>query len=323
MKRLIILIIIGCLLLTSCMAIGTKEDEQDGIPVLPGDIEEKELMSYTIYYQHMDENYLLGQQRNVSVPENKWVEEVLIQQLINGPASGIAPTKPVINQNTRVLSVDRNNDLFFVTLSQHFLTPLTGVPDSWEQDEGWTQEVMRQRRMAVYAIVNTLTETGPYSRVQINIDREGNGQGQRMTRGEMGFIDDPEQLLESLGRDHELIFTPKAAVELVMQAFSTKNWEKIDRYVVSDAAGNYLKPDSESFMSTLQVLDLSVIAYNVQGISTSQDGQSAIVSLDYRIRAKDGSEYTSDNVSIRLRQSDGLWKITFASMNQILNVSNG
>ena len=323
MRKLLVFTIICCLLLTGCTAIGTREGEnQDNIQVLPGDIEEKELETYTIYYQHTDENYLIGQQHNISVPENRWVEEVLLQQIINGPANSTMPIKPIINPNTRVLSVDRNNDLFFVTLSQHFLTPLAGVPDGWYEDEGWRQIVMQQRRMAIYAIVNTLTETGPYSRVQINVDREGSGQGQRMTRGEMGFVDNPDQLLESLGRNHEIILTPKAIVDVVMQAFSTKDWDKIDRYVVTDKAGNYKKPDSEAFMSSLRVLDLSVIEYSVFSTTTSQDGQSAIVSLNYRIRSKDGSEYENDNVSIRLRQSEGLWKITYASMNQIMNVSN-
>ena len=166
--------------LSGCFGVlNQNKQAQDTTPILAGDTTEQKPVSCMVYFAYADKYILADQQHLVSVPETKRAEEIFLQELIAGPKTTSISLQPVINPNTRVVSVSDNNGLLFVTLSSQFFTPLSGVPENWQQSGEWSQAVMRQRRLALYAIVNTLTQTGKYSKVQLYIDYTDSGQGER------------------------------------------------------------------------------------------------------------------------------------------------
>jgi hypothetical protein len=322
LKKIISIIsIITILSASGCTGVldpeGSEEEEN---PILAGDTTEQKPVSCMVYYIYADKYYLVGQQHLVSVPETKRAEEIFLQELIAGPKTTSNDLQPVINPNTRVVSVSDNNGLLFVTLSSHFLTPLSAVPENWQQNQELLDLVMQQRRLALYAIVNTLTQTGKYSKVQLYIDYDGSGQGERPTRAEVGFNDENgEKLLEPVGRNAQIILGPDTSVILFMQSFAEKNWEEASKYVEADNENG----GEETLANEFSLLDLTLADFQVTSMTTSYDGQSAIVTIDYFIRAKDGVEYQNTNVALKVVRVDDIWKISYVSVNQLLNVSNG
>ena len=322
LKKVILLIsITAVLLLSGCVGILNPNDsEEEENPILAGDTTEQKPVSCMVYFSFADKNYLVGQQHLVSVPETRRAEEIFLEELISGPKTTSNELQPVINPNTRVVSVSDNNGLLFVTLSAHFLTPLSGVPENWRESGEWLALVMQQRRLALYAIVNTLTQTGKYSKVQLYIDYDGSSQGERPTRGEIGFNDEnSEKLLEPVGRNAQIILEPDTSVLLFMQSFAEKNWEEASWYAEPEKENG----GQESLANEFSLLDLTLADFDITSMTTSYDGQSAIVTIDYFIRAKDGLEYQNTDVALKIIRVDDIWKIAYVSINQFLNVSNG
>jgi hypothetical protein len=179
---------------------------------------------------------------------------------------------------------------------------------------------MLQRQLALYAIVNTLTQTGKYSKVQLYIDYDDSGQGERPTRGEMGFAgDDSESLLEPIGRHSEVILEPDTSVMLFLKSFSEKDWDSASQYVDTDNQEDF----EDELVNEFSLQNLALVSYEITSLSTSYDGQSAIVTINYFIRAKDGVEYENTNVSLKVVRADDIWKISSASIDQLMNLSNG
>ncbi len=307
--------------LTGCIGVLNRNTEtEEENPILAGDTTEQNPLKCMVYFRYEDKNYLVGQQHLVSVPETKRAEEVFLQELIAGPKTTSNVLQPVINPNTRIVSVSDNNGLLFVTLSSHFLTPLSGVPENWQQSEEWSASVMRQRRLALYAIVNTLTQTGKYSKVQLYIDYNDNEQGERPTRGEMGVLGGSgESLLEPIGRNAQIILEADTSVMLFLQSFTEKNWTEAAKYVQSDNDDEAKTELIDEFSRQ----DLTLIEYEVTSMTTAYDGQSSIVTINYFIRSKDGVEYENTNVSLKVIRLDDIWKISSVSIDQLLNLSNG
>ena len=324
MKKIITILLIITIIavsgLSGCAgALNPNNSEEEDSPILAGDTTEQKPVSCMVYFGYADKYYLVGQQHLVSVPETKRAEEIFLQELISGPKTTSPDLQPVINPNTRVVSVSDNNGLLFVTLSAHFLTPLSAVPENWQESQEWYGLVMKQRRLALYAIVNTLTQTGKYSKVQLYIDYDGSGQGERPTRGEMGLDgENSERLLEPVGRNAQIILEPDTSVMLFMQNFAEKSWEEASKYVEPEKDGG-----EETLASEFSLLDLTLADYEITSKTISYDGQSAIVTIDYFIRAKDGVEYQNTNVALKIIRVNDIWKIAYVSVNQFLNVSNG
>ena len=65
-------------------------------------------------------------------------------------------------------------------------------------------------------------------------------------------------------------------------------------------------------------MDLTLASYEITSMTISYDGQSAIVTIDYFIRAKDGVEYQNSNVSLKIVRADDIWKIAYVSIDQLL-----
>ncbi len=306
---------------SGCVSVlNPNNDPGEETPILAGDTTEQKPVSCMVYFGYADKYYLVGQQHLVSVPETKRAEEVFLQELIAGPKTTSMALQSVINPNTRVISVSDNNGLLFVTLSSHYLTPLSGAPENWRESEEWHSLVMRQRRLALYSIVNTLTQTGKYSKVQLYIDYDDTGQGERPTRGEMGLLDEnSENLLEPIGRNSQIILEPDTSVNLFLQSFAEKNWDEASQYAVAQTQSS----SEKSLANEFSLLDLNLVEYEITSMTSSYDGQSAIVTINYFMRSKEGVEYQNSDVSLKVVRTDGIWKIAYVSIDQLLNVSNG
>ncbi len=112
--------------------------------------------TFILYYGNKQGDRLVKEKVNIRYNSSVSKEKVLVEQLIKGPSSD--DETAVIPAETKVLSVSVKDHICYVNLDEGFLD---------------TTNVMNPE-VPVYAIVNSIIEGSPISRVQIMIDGKTN-----------------------------------------------------------------------------------------------------------------------------------------------------
>lgn len=288
------------------------------VPINPNPSTGREQAMVTLYYRYRDEAVLAPDARLIAVPAGERAETAAIEELLRGPAADRTEMQAVFAQNTRLVSVTDSQDTLFVTLSKEMLDLPADVPEGWQEQPVWRETVNTRRRLALYAIVNTVTGMGLYSRVQILVDM-GDGQGERVRRSQVGFAGEPgdSQLLEPLGLKADLILTPKNTLLQAMRAAEAKDWERLYYYLSSQADGNAQNYTLQEFINWGASWNGSLSFYQVHDELVAYDGQTALVTLDMRMTLKDGGMLEKTDVPMRLVQENGLWKVYYPSLQTL------
>ncbi len=137
--------------------------EADGTPVgeitadafldhVNNDVNQQRHVSMTLYYADATGTSLVQQVVEKDISIDTGLEEAVMQQLIEGPKEG--DRKPVIAPTTSVLGISVRNRTCYVNLSEEFINQALNVPEI----------------LAVYAIVNSLTELPEVDQVQIAVE---------------------------------------------------------------------------------------------------------------------------------------------------------
>ena len=117
----------------------------------------KEIMNYEkvrlhLYFANEDGDQLVDTYRNVVYNSNISMERLVVEQVLKGPNSDVV--FPALNPASKVLSVTTRDGVCYVNLDQAFLTEPYGVTS----------------QVAIYSLVNSLTELSSVSAVQITIE---------------------------------------------------------------------------------------------------------------------------------------------------------
>ena len=117
----------------------------------------KEIMNYEkvrlhLYFANEDGDQLVDTYRNVVYNINISMERLVVEQVLKGPNSDVV--FPTLNPASKVLSVTTRDGVCYVNLDQAFLTEPYGVTS----------------QVAIYSLVNSLTELSSVSAVQITIE---------------------------------------------------------------------------------------------------------------------------------------------------------
>ena len=117
----------------------------------------KEIMNYEkvrlhLYFANEDGDQLVDTYRNVVYNSNISMERLVVEQVLKGPNSDVV--FPTLNPASKVLSVTTRDGVCYVNLDQSFLTEPYGVTS----------------QVAIYSLVNSLTELSSVSAVQITIE---------------------------------------------------------------------------------------------------------------------------------------------------------
>lgn len=113
-----------------------------------------EMRTVTLYFSDSQAIYVAPEKRDIALNENDSIEEAVLRELIKGPKSdelwGAVP------EGTKLISAKTKNGLCTVDLSGEFV----------ENSPGGTAS----ERMAIYSVVNTLTELEGVQKVQFLIE---------------------------------------------------------------------------------------------------------------------------------------------------------
>lgn len=109
-----------------------------------------------LYFANADGDALIGAYRDKFYSTNIPLELFVVEELISGPSGQIEGLYPTINSETNILSVTTSDGICYVNLDSGFLSGVNNV----------TTDV------AIYSIVNSLTELSSVKKVQILVNGE-------------------------------------------------------------------------------------------------------------------------------------------------------
>lgn len=110
-----------------------------------------------LYFANEDGTALIATNRTMAYNTNISLERLVVEQLLSGPGADVADVVyPVINPNTKIVSVSVQDGVCYVNFDESFLNQTYNVSSE----------------VAIYAIVNSLGELTSVNRVQISVNGE-------------------------------------------------------------------------------------------------------------------------------------------------------
>lgn len=296
----------------------TTATEYDINPVVDAKIDPGTVTLYFRYsYSPFGESLLCGEEQQIEVAANETLETAIVKALVIGPKG--ADETAVINPETKVLGVTRNKDCYFVLLSREFMEPYGLAQDSLSDPEA-VEEAMSNQRLAVYSIVNSLTELGTCSRVQILIDADGKGNGQRVSRKDLGFTgSNADQPIEPLGRNGSVIRTPAKSLEELIKLIMNGDLSSAYKGVAenSDASGE--TPSQDELAAMISGKKSTISTYEILDETVAPNGRTAVVAINVSVKYGTGTglELRRTLLPVKMIREDEVWKVAYLSLQNI------
>lgn len=271
----------------------------------------------TLYHRYLDTAYLGQEEYLLSVPMDSTVEKAIVSALLDGPDGRHTSLSSVFPEGTRVIAATKNGDTVTVTLNRAFLTVPEEATAVWQQDEYWAREVPLRRRMALEALVLSLTEDARCQQVQLLVEAQEEGAApERLARaffypeeGNAGIA------LEAIARDVEALLTPRVTVQLALEAWLQKDFERLYNFLNATIGdGKEPMPSVAEFAETLSLEGYTLLDFQAQEGSISPDNARATVTADITYAGANGAPTKREGVSFALRRIGGDWKISYTGM---------
>ncbi len=308
MRRIALFALCSTLLLcVGCQSIRESSPETKYMPQInPYSKNSGSMQSVTLYFPVMGEPYLSSYTTSIEVHADAGdtLQDALLRELAKGPAQGLS-LEAVFSNNLRKESVLRSGSQLSIVLSKELLSI----------GEGTSSDSATRKKLAIYAIVNTLTGNGDISQVQILVDTEGNGKGKAPSRQQVGFMDsDQNEALGPLGFSNTWLLTPSAAAQIVLDAGKSKDAERMMRMLNSSV----LVPDAATLKSELQKSNVLLVDYFIANVLLSADSLQATVYVDITYEMMNGTLKQAFNQPITLKRERGMWKVDYQSVEPLL-----
>lgn len=258
----------------------------------------------TLYFRYMAEDMLAAVEQEFTVTAEKTLEEMAIEALIEGPQSSQYQFNALISDDTELISVKEQSGYLSVTLSKEFLEEMVQDID----------EEATRKRLAVQAIVNTVTAIGNYSRVLILVDENGTGNGERLTYAEAGWEENGERTIEPMARDTSVLLTPENVLDIVMRSLLEKDYDRMEYYLAERDYDGVARPTRAEWVEILEQ-KVSIASYSITGQTTiSPDGERAVVPVSITYIDTGGHMTELTDLPIRMMHED-VWKVSFPALD--------
>ena len=298
--------------LSGCAAMNNEEPEKNTPDINPkAESANKDTSKVTLYFSYKGQQLLAGETRSIDVPVSEKLEKAVIRALIDGPSADRSQLVGLFWDDVELVDVKDNEDILFVTLSEEFITT---QPETPVLGEG---TVADRKKLAIYSIVNTITEMGTYSSVQFYVESSGGTMG--ITKSDAGFGDSQDRL-DPQRWENEHILTPENTLKEALDSYNKKDWTELYDYTAYMNPDGTVKPDSDVFTAALAETGNVLDSYKPIGVNVASDGQSAVVILDYTIKTRNG-DIDRTKIPVVLVREEEIWKLSYSSViNVLINV---
>ncbi len=328
--RTLAILIVLCLILSlaaGCSNSLIAEDSvQENLPEIDPEGGVGMDISAVLYYRLAGENYLVPVTRNISVRANERAETAIIRTLLDGVPALSSNVNALFPSGAYMEDVTLEGGILYVTLSAAFmdqsaLEELERMGASFENVEATQraqEELYAARRLAVYSLVNTLTSYSKDIRVQFLVDVDNNGNGQRLTRVELGLesMDGAaSDLIEPMTFDASVVITAESMVACMLTRMVNGEYElAYPLFLESDSSGAQ-KPTYADFETEMLSLG-TITGFAILGSKTTANMTEVTVNLHFT-NAKNESA-SIEGAVIRLKREGELDKIAYGSFTDIL-----
>lgn len=274
-----------------------------------------ETRDVTLYFRMQGENMLAPETRRLQFPTDKKEEEVILEALLAGPSPSLLELQNVFGSGVRVVNCWSNGNMLTVQLNRAFLTAPSDVPNTWAQENYWSQEVFLRRQLGLAAIVNTITEATIYTTVQFYVlDSDEDSTGRRPYRSEIyeGVTD--TSLLEPMKRSEHFLLTHFNTAEILMQSWKGRDYDRLYRFVAREVE---TRPSDATFEQEMAYIDKSLTSYQLTAGTVSAGGQHAVVVAAYQY-ISGGDSILLNNHPLHLVRERGIWKITYNELLRLM-----
>ena len=313
MKRIsdfILIAVAAVMLLSSC---SPRETESSVIKIDPDEQALNfEQTNTVLYYANETYSMLVGIEAKIDVPVSSSTEYAVLEALIGGAGNTGDTIRSIINPQTKILSVSRYRTSVTVVLSKEFLD-WSFIPDT-NLDSG-NADLIKQ--LSVYAVVNSLVESALCQNVQILVDKNGNGSGQRLRENEVGFAG--EGVLGPLTRQEGYILTSEKTLEQIFMCLSNRDYIGLYDYVANVGAYGEEKPVMNTFVTNMQSMGLTIENFSIEERTDLSSQSNKIIICSYMISGSSDEKTEYRHVPVRLTRENGLWKISYEMLEQIFD----
>lgn len=310
--KIIAVLLVLIMAVSGCAAMQNKAPEKNTPDINPkAESANKDTSMVTLYYSYKGQQLLAGETRSIDVPVSEKLEKAVIRALIDGPSADRSQLVGLFWDDVELVDVKDNENILFVTLSEEFITT---QPETPVLGEG---TVADRKKLAIYSIVNTITEMGKYSSVQFYVESSSGAMG--ILKSDAGFGDSHDRL-DPQRWENEYILTPENTLKEALDSYNKKNWTELYDYTAYMNPDGTVKPDSDVFTAALAETGNALDSYIPIGVNVANDGQSAVVVLDYTIKTRNGDINKTKTPVILVREEE-IWKISYSSVvNVLINV---
>ncbi len=306
-KRLPILLIAAITFaLCACAPLVIRQTSETELPpVNPQAVAQVGRSTARLYFRVADEAFIGSELQTLDVNADETFEEAAFRALAGGPTTARTQLTPIIPIGTELISVETSSGILFLTLSEEFLNPVAAMPDGWLHVPALIEQALTEKRLAVSAITNTLTELGACESVLIQIE-EGPGDG---VPGEILALFAGGDPLTYSG---EFILTPARALGSALTALSEKNWAQLLRLVTS----------AEQLTESRIAAELSAAGELVDFVlnedSTAPGGETGVVTASVFIEYEDGVTRSRENIPVRAARVQEVFRIEYESLLRLM-----
>lgn len=341
--RLALLVLLALLALAlSCFAFmpgqSIKEDGvREDLPAIdPGAGVARELQ-VKLFYRLTNEAYLVGVTSTLSVLSSERPEKAMVRELLLGVPPLANNVSEVIPANTKIVEVSLEGGILYITLSEGFFD--TAIVDAAEREgrrsldagfinqqeyearvEAAKQEMMLCRRLAVCSIVNSVTSSDPDVRVHLLFDLDGDGAGERVARGELGFepnLEANSDLLEPMEYDADAVISPLTLVKCALDHMMAGENEMAYVLFAETESGGMQKPTYANFETEMLTLG-RITGYTLYSYVVDEGHAQASVRADLEFTDASGVTRTLAGADIALRGEGNLYKLGYYAFKALM-----
>ena len=309
--------ILLCCLMLSLLVIGVSAAAQsaDGLPNPVADAQNADTYQVQLYFRFLDEPYLASEERTLTVKKDESLEKAVVAALLSGPGAASPELRRLFSDDVTVENTTVQDKLLFVTLSENVTEPLGDEPFLWQNDSYWRKEVPLRRQLAMQSLAVTLIENCGYESVQILLDKRGEPAGS-MRLPLSYYRDGREGLADVLRWDDQWLLTPGRTARILLESYRQKDWEQVLRYVTVSRGDTLPNPTIAA-----EMLDqwLTLMDYELGEPVVDRTGQQAILTCSATLARAPGDEQKLTAHPMRLVRSNGIWKIEWSRLEEMMN----
>ena len=240
-----------------------------------------------LYFGHKGDDMLAREVRTIRQPVDQKLENLIVQELLKGPSATRTDLTRMFPQGSTLSSTvyeQREKRTLFVTLGGAVL-----------------QNSVTQNRLALYSLINTLTEAFDIDKVGLLLE-EVNGARPLKSR----FFSDMDDsiLLYEMTREESVILTHANTFDIIMDLWVAQDYRKLYAFVEHASYGT-----EQQFILEMEALPGRIVSSGMRTEGTiSLQGDRAVFGVREMIVNIDGLPRTLEG-TISLVVEDDIWKI--------------